>query len=86
MVRGLKFHEYYFKLGAPRAPGAPTAASTISNADVRLLSPTSAYIAYDRIVQKPDGSTSVHGETRVWQLQGGRWRQVHFHRTPQPKA
>ena len=91
LVRGLPFHRYYFDLAAAAGAGAggaaPAAASTIANADVRLLSPTSAVIAFDRLVQKPDGSTAAYGETRVWQLQrGGRWRQVHFHRTAQPKA
>lgn len=78
--------QYYFNVGAKRDPGAPRSASTIANPDVRLLSPKVALVAYDRIVQRPDGSTAKFGETRVWAVQGpgaGRWQQVHFHRTPQ---
>jgi hypothetical protein len=39
-----------------------------------------------RLVQYLDETSSPvtthYEETRVWQLQEGRWRHVHFHRSP----
>jgi hypothetical protein len=87
-VRGLDFHKFYFDAAAAaRDPAAPRSRSSVQNADVRLLSPRVALVAYDRIVQRPDGSSTTFGETRVWTVPAGssRWRQVHFQRSP-PQA
>lgn len=87
-VKGLDFHKYYFDTAAAsRHPGTPRSNSAIVNPQVRLLSPKAALVTYDRIVQRPDGTSSGYGETRVWTVTGqGRWQQVHFHRSPQPSA
>jgi hypothetical protein len=53
--------------------------STLTGVEARLLSGKSAVIAANRLVQRPD-RTDQFGETRVWQVQGGRWKQVHFQR------
>ncbi len=42
-------------------------------------------IAYVRLVQKlSDGkpTTSAMEETRIWHRQNGKWKHVHFHRSP----
>ena len=81
VVVGLDFHKFYFDLGGVRGPNR----TTIAGAHVRLIG-DAAVISYARLVQrlgadgKPSSSTTM--ETRVWQRQGGRWRHVHFHRTP----
>jgi calcium/calmodulin-dependent protein kinase (CaM kinase) II len=45
-----------------------------------------AVVAYVRLNQRVDGQGAPRetgvAETRVWQRQGGRWRHVHFHRSP----
>jgi calcium/calmodulin-dependent protein kinase (CaM kinase) II len=45
-----------------------------------------AVVVYVRLNQRVDEhgkpvETAVQ-ETRIWQRQGGRWRHVHFHRSP----
>jgi calcium/calmodulin-dependent protein kinase (CaM kinase) II len=43
-------------------------------------------VAYVRLTQKLDAAgnptTVAIEETRVWHRDGGRWRHVHFHRSP----
>lgn len=81
LVRGLAFHRFYFDLGGIR--GRHT--TTMVEPDVRLLGDV-AVLAYVRLVQKvgPDGQpvTAASAETRVWRRVEGRWRHVHFHRSP----
>jgi calcium/calmodulin-dependent protein kinase (CaM kinase) II len=52
---------------------------------VRVLG-DAAVVSYLRLVQSvgPDGvpRTAASAETRVWQRRDGRWRHVHFHRSP----
>jgi calcium/calmodulin-dependent protein kinase (CaM kinase) II len=46
-----------------------------------------AVVTYIRLTQRMgDGgaTTAGHQETRVWQRRDGRWRHVHFHRSPLP--
>jgi len=45
-----------------------------------------AIVTYVRLVQSTSTgagpTTSAYEETRVWQMQHGKWRHVHFHRSP----
>jgi len=81
MIRGLEFHRFYFDLGTAEGPRNTSMAS----AKVRLMGEV-ALVTYVRLVQSLDESgapvTSHFEETRVWQQQEGRWRHVHFHRSP----
>jgi calcium/calmodulin-dependent protein kinase (CaM kinase) II len=83
VVEGLPFHKFYFDLGG----FGRRAQTTMHAPHVRVMGDV-AVVAYVRLVQreKPDGSspTVAAAETRVWQKQDGRWRHVHFHRTPLP--
>lgn len=81
LVDGLDFHKFYFDL-----PGSDEAVqSTIVTPHVRVVGDM-ALIAYVRLTQKTVNgspiSTAVQ-ETRVWQKLGGRWKHIHFHRSPQ---
>lgn len=81
LVRGLDFHRFYFQLGAADGPRN----TTMSSPKVRLMGEV-AVVTYVRLVQHLDDSgapaTSHYEETRVWERQDGRWRHVHFHRSP----
>jgi ketosteroid isomerase-like protein len=59
--------------------------TTMQAPHVRILGDV-AVLAYVRLVQKvgADGTptTVAAAETRVWQKKDGKWRHVHFHRTP----
>jgi calcium/calmodulin-dependent protein kinase (CaM kinase) II len=81
LVEGLAFHKFYFDLGGIRGPHH----TTISAPHVRVMGDT-AVVAYIRHVQRlgPDGlaTTVSQSETRIWQRRDGRWRHVHFHRSP----
>lgn len=86
LLTGLDFHKFKFDEAAAAraaAPGAPPSSSTMAGVAVHVLSPKSAVVAYDRVVQRPGGAAAkTVAETRVWQVDdGGRWRQVHFHRS-----
>jgi ketosteroid isomerase-like protein len=81
LIEGLAFHRFYFDLGGIRGRHQ----TTICAPHVRMMGDV-AVIVYQRLVQRigPDGqpATSANVETRVWQRREGRWRHVHFHRTP----
>jgi calcium/calmodulin-dependent protein kinase (CaM kinase) II len=81
LVEGLAFHRFYFDLGGIRGRNQTTMAAP----HVRVLG-DAAVVTYQRLVQSvgADGVpvTAAHVETRVWQRRDGRWRHVHFHRTP----
>jgi hypothetical protein len=81
LVAGLEFHQFYFDLGAPKGPRHVTMASP----QVRVMGDV-AVVAYVRLNQKLDASgapvTAAFEETRVWQRREGKWRHVHFHRSP----
>lgn len=81
LVAGLDFHRFYFSLG-PAKEGHNT---EICSPSVRVAGEM-AVIAYVRLNQRyaADGSPkeSAVEETRVWQKIDGRWRHVHFHRSP----
>ena len=81
LVEGLAFHRFYFDLGGVRGRSQ----TTMCQPHVRVLG-DAAVVTYQRLVQRvgPDGLpvTDASAETRVWQRRDGRWRHVHFHRTP----
>ena len=81
LVEGLAFHRFYFDLGGIRGRHQ----TTVCSPRVRVLGDV-AVVAYVRLVQRvgPEGApvTVAHAETRVWQRRDGRWRHVHFHRSP----
>ncbi|MBY0526938.1 MAG: DUF4440 domain-containing protein [Gemmataceae bacterium] len=85
LVEGMDFHHFYFKLGGRSAPQQ----TTVCAPKVRVMGDV-AVIAYVRLSQRigMDGAPATSGfeETRVWQRQGGRWRHVHFHRSPLASA
>jgi calcium/calmodulin-dependent protein kinase (CaM kinase) II len=82
LVAGLEFHRYYFELERTGKPSR----STIASPYVRMLGPEAAAVCYARLVQCLDAAgkpqTLCLEETRLWQRQEGRWRHVHFHRSP----
>ena len=81
LVQGLEFHRYYFDLGSSEGPRT----TTMSTPRVRLMGDV-AVVAYVRLVQSLNDAgapvTSHYEETRVWQMQQGKWQHVHFHRSP----
>jgi len=83
LVEGLDFHQFYFDRG-----GVKGAHQTIMcSPRVRIMG-DAAVVAYVRINQRLDGeraaTTSGFMETRVWHKQAGKWKHVHFHRSPLP--
>ena len=81
LVEGLAFHRFYFNLGG--TPGEHN--TTMASPHVRVMGDV-AVVAYVRINQRVNEQrqpieTAVQ-ETRIWQRQDGRWRHVHFHRSP----
>jgi calcium/calmodulin-dependent protein kinase (CaM kinase) II len=80
LVQGLPFHRFYFELGGVRGPHQ----TTVCSPHVRVMGDV-AVVAYARLIQKlgADGApaTVATNETRIWQRQGGKWRNVHFHRS-----
>lgn len=81
LVGGMEFHHFYFK----QSGGQVKPQNTIVSPHVRLLGDV-AVVAYYRLTQYVDeqGHVGTRGteETRVWQRQNGRWKHVHFHRSP----
>ncbi len=81
LVEGMPFHRFYFNLGG--VPGEHN--TTLASPHVRIMGET-AVVAYVRLNQRVDAQGApvvrAFAETRVWQRQGGRWRHVHFHRSP----
>ncbi len=80
LVAGMDFHKFYFDLGASSGPRTTTMASP----HVRVMG-DAAVVSYVRLTQVLDAAgspvTKEVQETRVWQLAGGKWRHVHFHRS-----
>jgi ketosteroid isomerase-like protein len=85
LVEGMDFHRFYFKLSG----GQVKPQNSMCDARVRLMGDV-AVVAYYRLAQfvDSDGHPGTRGteETRVWQRQNGRWRHVHFHRSPSQKT
>jgi calcium/calmodulin-dependent protein kinase (CaM kinase) II len=80
LVKGLDFHQFYFRPGA--APGDQQ--TTMASPQVRLMGDV-AVVAYVRLNQLRGANgatfTASVAETRVWQRQQGQWKHVHFHRS-----
>ena len=96
-VRGLEFHRAAFEGGARAraeaalrgAPAPAWAASTMQEAEARLLGPRHALVTYVRatspLAAPAGGAVARVAETRVWRLaEGGRWLLQHVHRSPMP--
>ncbi len=82
LVDGLDFHHYYFNLPASGNP-TPVQANMIGP-HIRIIGDV-GIIAYVRLTQKiVDGKpvTTAMEETRIWHRQKGKWKHVHFHRSP----
>lgn len=81
VVAGLDFHRFYFELGGIRGRHQ----TTMCSPHVRIMGDVGV-VAYVRLIQRIglDGApvTMASAETRIWQRREGRWRHVHFHRTP----
>jgi calcium/calmodulin-dependent protein kinase (CaM kinase) II len=81
LVEGMAFHKFYFDLG----PDAGSRNVTMATPHVRLLGDDAAIVAYTRLVQRLDASsspvTSRVEETRVWQRIDRSWMLVHIHRS-----
>jgi calcium/calmodulin-dependent protein kinase (CaM kinase) II len=81
LVHGMEFHQFYFKLSG----GQKKPQNTICDPHVRIMGDV-AIVSYYRLVQSVDGDNTPSSrgveETRVWQRIDGRWKHVHFHRSP----
>lgn len=82
LIEGMPFHRFYFELDGA---GPAHKQNTLANTHVRLLGDV-GIVSYVRLTQKLDPHgvpvTVAMEETRVWQRQNGKWRHVHFHRSP----
>jgi ketosteroid isomerase-like protein len=83
LVEGLDFHRYYFNLPGSSGSNSPVQATMIGP-HIRIIGDV-GIIAYVRLTQRMvDGkpTSSAMEETRVWHRQNGKWKHVHFHRSP----
>ena len=67
-------------VGKGQPPGPPVL-NSLGSPHVRMLGPDHALICYTRVNQN-GAKISAAQETRVWQREGGRWKNIHFHRSP----
>jgi calcium/calmodulin-dependent protein kinase (CaM kinase) II len=83
LVEGMDFHRFYFDLGGVKGANR----TAMIGPHVRVMG-ESAVVSYVRLNQRLNPErlpvTTGFQETRVWQRQSGRWKHVHFHRTPLP--
>ncbi|SFI98167.1 DUF4440 domain-containing protein [Planctomicrobium piriforme] len=81
LVVGLPFHKFYFDLPSSGSPRLSSATSP----SVRVIGDV-GIVCYARLVQKLDASgdpvTVTADETRIWHKVGGKWKHIHFHRSP----
>lgn len=88
LVEGVEFHKFYFD-NVVRQRNAHTN-TTILSPHVHILSADAACISYVRLTQRIDSSgepvTDQSEETRVWQMKGGHWVNVHLHRSSSGKG
>jgi len=79
-VRGLDFHRFYFGPGGSRGKHRTTISSPMCH-----LAGDVGVIAYVRLVQREsEGNfkSVAMAETRVWRKMDGKWKHIHFHRSP----
>ena len=88
LLIGLPFHEFYFKqLDSLKEKSKIKTNLSILSPHVKLLADNKvAIIAYIKLIQFFDGNSCSFKsmsweETRVWNLEGDKWMQVHFHRS-----
>jgi calcium/calmodulin-dependent protein kinase (CaM kinase) II len=85
VVEGLEFHRFYFTGGS----GGGRRQNSMCSPHVRVMG-DAAVLAYCRLTQVQDDqgrfSSIATEETRVWQKKDGRWKHVHFHRSPVAKG
>ena len=83
LVEGMPFHQFYFELDGAQGQHH----TSLCAPHVRLMGDV-AVVSYVRLNQRLRGDgtpyTTAFDETRVWQRQDGRWKHVHFHRSPVP--
>ncbi len=84
LAEGLPFHRYYFELpGDGQSAPAPINVS-MARPHLRWLAENAVVLSYTRLTQKLNNGVPVTAsctETRIWQRQEGRWKQVHVHRS-----
>ena len=78
LIEGMPFHKHYFDLANDSPYSGVT--TTLSSPHVRIMGDV-AVIAYIRVSQRSDGTTSTSRESRVWHRVDGAWKHVHFHRS-----
>ncbi|MGF1578453.1 MAG: DUF4440 domain-containing protein [Gemmataceae bacterium] len=79
LVQGLKFHKFYFDLGATQE----LQNTTMCSPHVRILGDV-AIVTYVRLIQRSSREvplTVAFEETRVWHKLANGWKHVHFHRS-----
>jgi hypothetical protein len=81
LVEGMDFHRFYFELDRGDTPQQ----TTLVQPHVRMLGDDVGIVSYNRLLQGVDSNgqpiSTCTEETRVWQLQEGTWKHVHFHRS-----
>lgn len=82
LIDGMDFHRFYFDLDSSDSPRQ----TSLINPHIRMLGADAAIICYTRLVQSLNDrgapTSATCEETRVWQRQDGKWKHVHFHRSP----
>ena len=88
VVAGMPFHKFYFEMPAGDNPKKAVKQVTMAQPHVRLMGNDAAVLSYVRLTQSVVAGgapeTSRMEETRVWQRIDGKWKHVHFHRSPGP--
>ena len=81
VVEGLDFHKFYFT----GSGSGGRRQNSMCSPHVRVMGDV-AVLSYFRLTQVHDEqarfSSAGTEETRVWQKQDGKWKHVHFHRSP----
>lgn len=84
LAEGLPFHRYYFELPGEASEQASPVQVHMARPHLRWLSDDAVVLSYTRLTQRFSNGAPVTSsccETRIWQRQGGVWRQVHVHRS-----
>lgn len=84
LIEGLSFHKYYFDLAEKYPNPARKTNVTMSQPHVRWIGKDCAILSYvrvDQIFDESGSTTKTMSETRVWQVQNGVLKHVHFHKS-----